>query len=306
MRIGIFFGGPPDVDGQLDAIAGYERDGFDSVFLGTYVGADAMTVAALAGRATSRVELGTSIVPTYMRHPVAMAMQALTTQAAADGRFTLGIGPSHAPMVENMLGLSYHRPAVNTREYLTILLQIIRDGRSSFSGEFFRVNATVSVPVPKPPSVLISALAPAMLKTAGELADGTITWMVGLKTLETHVVPRITRAAQAAGRPRPRIVVGLPVAVVDDVAAAREKAARSFQVYGALPNYRRMLDIEGAGGPADVAIVGNEAEVERQLRALAAAGATDYLAGMFPVGEDSKASLARTQALLAGLVGRIP
>jgi len=129
--------------------------------------------------------------------------------------------------------------------------------------------------------------------------------MVGPKTLESHIVPRITRAAEAAGRPRPRIVVGLPVAVVDDVAAAREKAARSFQVYGALPNYRRMLDMEGASGPADVAIVGDEASVERQLRGLASAGATDYIAGMFPVGDDPKASLARTQALLASLVGRV-
>lgn len=305
VRIGIFFGGPTDLDGQISGIIAYENAGFDSVWLGTVTGTDAMTVIAVASQKTNRIELGTSIVQTYTRHPVAMAMQALTTQAAARGRFTLGLGPSHAPMIENMLGLAYDRPALHTREYLSVLVPLLRGERVSFSGEFFRINAGVSVPGVQAPSVLISALAPVMLRTAGELADGTITWMVGPKTLENHVVPRITRAAQAAGRPKPRIVVGLPVAVVDDVAAAREKAARSFQVYGALPNYRRMLDMEGAAGPADVAIVGDEAAVERQLRALAAAGATDYIAGMFPVGDDPRASLARTEALLAALVGKI-
>ncbi len=305
MRIGIFFGGPSDFDGQVNGIVAYEKAGFDSVWLGTVTGTDAMTVIAVAAQKTERIELGTSIVQTYTRHPVAMAMQALTTQAAARGRFTLGLGPSHAPMIENMLGLSYARPAAHVREYLSVLIPLLRVGRVSFNGEFFRVNAGVSVPGVQPPPVLISALAPVMLRIAGELADGTITWMVGPRTLESHIVPRITRAAEAAGRPRPRIVVGLPVAVVDDVAAAREKAARSFQVYGALPNYRRVLDMEGASGPADVAIVGDEASVERQLRGLASAGATDYIAGMFPVGDDPKASLARTQALLASLVGKV-
>jgi alkanesulfonate monooxygenase SsuD/methylene tetrahydromethanopterin reductase-like flavin-dependent oxidoreductase (luciferase family) len=137
------------------------------------------------------------------------------------------------------------------------------------------------------------------------LADGTITWMVGPKTLDTHVVPRITRAAKEAGREEPRVVVGLPIAVNDDAAEARGRAARSFQVYGTLPNYQRVLNIEGAGGPADVAIVGNEAEVEKQLRGLASAGATDFLGGMFPVGDDVLASLSRTRALLKSLVGKI-
>jgi len=191
------------------------------------------------------------------------------------------------------------------REYLSVLLPLIREGRASFSGEFFRVNATVQVPVPKPPPVLIAALAPMMLRMAGEMTDGTITWMVGPKTLETHIVPRIAKAAKEAGRPAPRVAVGLPIAVTDDPADARERAARSFQIYGTLPNYQRMLNIEGAGGPADVAIVGNESEVEKQIRGLAHAGATDFLAGSFPVGDDAQASLSRTRALLKGLIGRV-
>ena len=200
-------------------------DGFDSIWFGQIFGPDVLTVLALAGQKTSRIELGTSVVPTYPRHPHMLAQQALTVQAAASGRFNLGIGPSHAPVVEGMWGLSYDRPAVHMREYLSVLLPLIREGRVSFSGDFFRVNATVQVPVPKPPPVLIAALAPVMLRMAGEMTDGTITWMVGPKALESHIVPRITKAAKDAGRPAPRVVVGLPIAVTDDPAGARERAA---------------------------------------------------------------------------------
>ena len=305
MRVAIFAGGANDVEGQVQSVVDAENDGFDGIWFGQVFGPDVMTVLALAGQRTNRIELGTSIVPTYPRHPHMLAQQALTTQAASGGRFNLGIGPSHAPVVDGMWGLSYERPAVHMREYLSVLVPLLKEGRVSFSGEMFKVNASVAIPVPKPPPVLISALAPVMLRMAGEMTDGTITWMVGRKTLETHIVPRITKAAEAVGRPNPRVVVGLPVAVTDDVPGARERAARSFQVYGTLPNYVRMLNIEGVSGPAEMAIVGNDREVEDQIRAIAAAGATDFLAAAFPVGADNAASLARTRALVKGLIGKV-
>lgn len=305
MKISIFYGGPSDVDAQVRAVQDYEAQGFDGVFFGSVSGPDAMTVIALAGQKTSRIELGTSVVPTYVRHPTAMAMQALATQAATGGRFTLGLGPSHKPFVEGMLGIPYDRPAVHTREYLQVLQPLLRGESVNFHGEFFNVNGQVRVANVEPPSVMISALAPVMLRIAGELTDGTITWMAGIKAIENHVVPRIRKAAAEAGRPEPRVMVGLPVVVTDDAAAAREKAARAFVVYGTLPNYQRILATSGASGPADVAIVGNEAEVERQLRDLASAGATDFLTGMFTVGDDPQASLRRTTECLKGLVGKI-
>ena len=144
-----------------------------------------------------------------------------------------------------------------------------------------------------------------MLRIAGQLTDGTITWVTGRKTIETHTAPRLTKAAAGAGRPAPRVCVALPTAVTDDPAAARQRAAQDLTVYGQLPNYKRMLDREGVEGPADVAIVGDEAEVERQLRALADAGATDFLAAIFPAGDDAAASMARTRALLKSLVGKV-
>ncbi len=305
MRLGIFFGGSNDVQGQIQKVVEAEQDGFDGFWFGQVFGPDVLAIIAMAGQKTSRIELGTSVVPTYPRHPVMMAQQALTAQAATGGRFNLGIGLSHKPVVEGMWGMSYERPAVHMREYLSVLRPLLKDGRVSFNGEFFRVNAAVQVDAPEPPPVLIAALAPVMLRLAGEVADGTVTWMVGRKTLETHIVPRINSAAKAAGRAAPRVVVGLPVAVTDDVGEARERAARSFQVYGALPNYQRMLSIEGAAGPAEVAIVGDEKEVEGQLRGLASAGATDLVADMFPVGDDASASLGRTRALLKSLVGKL-
>jgi F420-dependent oxidoreductase-like protein len=305
MKLSLFFGGTQDVAGQVQAVVDAETDGFEGIWFGQIFGPDAMMVLAMAGQRTSRIELGTSVVPTYPRHPHVMAQQALTVQGVSNGRFNLGIGLSHAPVVEGMWGMSYGRPAVHMREYLSVLLPLVREGRVSFSGDQYKVNASLQIPTSKPLPVLIAALAPVMLKMAGEMTEGTITWMTGPKTLESHVVPRLSKAAESAGRPKPRVVVGLPVAVTDDPAGAREKAARSFQIYGTLPNYKRVLDLEGAGGPADVAIVGTEAEVERQIRALASAGATDYAAAMFPVGDDAQASLARTRECMKGLVGKV-
>lgn len=305
MRIGLFFGETGSVESLVQQVVGAERDGFPSVWFSQIFGCDALTVIALAGQQTTSIELGTAVVPVYPRHPHMLAQQALTVQAATGGRLALGIGLSHAPVVEGMWGMSYEHPARYMREYLSVLVPLLREGKAKFEGEVFRVNATLQIAGATPPALLIAALAPVMLKTAGELADGTVTWMTGPKTIETHVAPRITKAASAAGRPAPRIVVGLPIAVSDDPTAARERAAQLFQIYGFLPNYKRMLDKEGASGPKDVVIVGNEAEVGKQIRALASAGATDFVASAYPVEDDAGASLARTHALLKGLIGKV-
>lgn len=305
MKISTFYAGSPEVDKHVEFAVNAEKDGFDGCWYGQVAGADVLTVIALAGQKTSRIELGTSVVPTYVRHPTIMAQQALTVQAATGGRFTLGLGLSHAPVVQGMWGLSYERPAVHMREYLNVVQPLLTDGMVSFNGEMFRVNAQASVPTPEPPQVMIAALAPVMLKMAGERTGGTITWMCGPKTIQNHIVPRLTKAAEGVGRPQPRVVSSLPIAVTDDSDTARQRAANLFAVYGALPNYRRMLDIEGVDGPKDLAIVGNEAQVEQQIRDVASAGATEFVANSFPADDDAKASLARTNALLKSLIGKI-
>lgn len=307
MRIGLMHGDVSNftVAEMVQQIVDEEQDGFECAWFGQIFGADSLTVIAMAGQRTSRIQIGTAVIPTYTRHPWAMAQQAMTVQAATGNRFTLGIGPSHQVVVEHMWGLSYEKPARHVKEYLSVLLPLMREGRVAFSGEVYRTTGAIEVPGIQPIPVIISALAPMMLKIAGTMADGTVTWMTGPKTIETHVVPAITAAAREAGKPAPRVVVGLPIAVSDDVAAAREAAGKAFRMYGGLPNYKRMLDKEGAAGPADVAIVGNEAQVEQQIRALASAGATDFVAPVFPVGPDATASLARTRALLRSLIGRV-
>ena len=284
MRIGVGFGddGSRTLEQQMQDVVDAEQDGFNNAWFAQIMGGDSLTMIALAGQRTSRIEFGTGVVPTYPRHPFTLAQQALTVQAATSGRLTLGVGPSHGIVIENMWGLSYDKPARHVREYLSVLLPLLKERRVSFNGEIYRVNAGISTKVEKPPSVIISALAPVMLKIAGTMTDGTILWMTGPKTIETHVVPRISAAAKEAGRPAPRIVASFPICVTDDAAAAREVCAKYFVIYGQLPNYRRMLDKEGAAGPADIAIVGNEAEVERQIRGVASAGATDLRPRCFP------------------------
>lgn len=309
MKIGLFVGAAPTDRIRLNEIiaqgAQAEADGFDSFWLPhiSARGPDALTTLALIGAQTSRIALGTGVVPTYPRHPTMLAQQALTTQIAANGRLTLGIGPSHKPGIEDAFGLSYDRPAKHTQEYLAVLRPLLEEGRADFDGEFFRVHADLALADALPVPLMISALAPRMLRLAGAVADGTITWMAGLRAVDSHIAPRINAAARDAGRQSPRVAVGLPVAIADDESAGREQAACLFERYGSLVNYRRILDIEEAEGPSEVAVVGDEAQVERQIRAFADAGATEFIASVFPVGADAAASVARTQALLKSLTG---
>ena len=312
MRIGLYFEPtppPPDPDPagvarRVEAVAAAERDGFDGCWLADTVGADALTVLALAGARTRRIELGAAVVPIHTRPPMTLARQALTVNAAAGGRLVLGIGPTTRQYVE-LLGLSVPHVARYAREYLSVLAPLVRDGSVAFAGADFRVAAALRVPGPRPCPILVGALGPRMLRLAGELADGTITWMVGPRSFGGHIAPRIREAAAAAGRPAPRLAVGVPVAVCDDEAAGRAQADRTFAVHAGLPAFRRMFALEGASGPGDVAVCGPEARVERQLRAYAALGASDVLAAIYPVGPDPAASEARTYALLKRLVGRL-
>ncbi|MCL0101846.1 LLM class F420-dependent oxidoreductase [Dehalococcoidia bacterium] len=311
MHIGLFPGAVPghsvDIDAVVQHISKAEHSGFDSYWLPhlTGRGFDALTCITLAGLATNHIELGTAVVPTYPRHPTSIAQQAMTAQVVTKGRLALGIGPSHQTSVENSWGLSYEKPARHTREYLSVLKPLVTIGTVDFAGDDYQVNAQLSVPGGSPFPVLVSALAPAMLRVAGELADGTITWMSGQRTIASHIAPRINRAAELAGKPSPRICVGLPIAVTDDKKAAFNQASKIFKNYGHLPNYRRMLDIEQVTSPADVAIIGNEAEVEEQLRSFKDSGATDFLAAMFPIGSEPESSISRTEQFLSDLVGKI-
>ncbi|MEX2237866.1 MAG: LLM class F420-dependent oxidoreductase [Dehalococcoidia bacterium] len=289
MRIGMMAG--TGAEGTLDDLIGqiqnYEKQGFAAVWMANIFGFDAINALALVGRETSRIELGTGVVPTFPRHPVALAQQALTTQAAAKGRFTLGIGLSHKIVIENMFGLSYTKTARHMREYLSILMPLLRGEPARFTGEEYRVNAGLQVAGAERVPVLVAALGPRMLALTGELADGTITWMTGPKTLEAHIIPGISKGASDAGKPQPRVVAGFPIVLTSDPASAREKASESLQIYGTLPSYRAMLDREGAEKPGDVAIAGDEKYLDGELKRLEEIGVTDFSASIYEAEEGS-------------------
>jgi alkanesulfonate monooxygenase SsuD/methylene tetrahydromethanopterin reductase-like flavin-dependent oxidoreductase (luciferase family) len=233
---------------------------------------------ALAGRASSRIELGTSVLQTFPCHPTLQAARIQSLHAAVGRPVTLGIGPSHQMAVER-LGLSYDQVGRDTEEYVKTLAPLLGAGIS----------------------LLLAALGPRLLRVAGENADGTILWMANARAIDAHVRPRISKAAADAGRPAPRIVAGVPVAVHDDEEDARQAAEEQFSMYGTLPNYQRILAHGGISSPGEAVIAGDEASVERQIRALFAAGATDFWAAPYPVGADRRASRARTRALLGDL-----
>ncbi len=281
MRIGLNFGADPSAAGAtLDDIVEIARKaeagGFDTFWLPNIFSFDAIGALTVVGRETERIRLGTAVTPTYPRHPTALAQQAMTAAAATGNRLTLGIGLSHRIVIETMLGLSYDRPARHMREYLSVLMPALRGEAVHFDGEQYRVHGLqLSIPGAEPVPTVVAALGPAMLKVAGDLADGTNTWMVGPRTMEDHIVKRLAATAEAAGRPSPRVVAGIPVALTHAPEAAREKINAELTIYGQLPSYRAMLDREGAAGPADVAIVGDENAVRGALDRYRNAGVTD-------------------------------
>ncbi len=300
MRIGVSLEeptGPGALALLRDQLQRAADAGFSSAWMSNIFGFDALTALAVAGSQVPEIELGTAVVPVYPRHPAALAQQALTVAAAVDGRLALGIGLSHKIVIDDMYGYSFDRPARYMREYLSILLPLLDRQRVSFTGETMRASISLSVPSEGRVPVLLAALAPQMLRLAGERTDGTVLWMTGPATVSSHIAPAINAAAEAAGRPRPRVVCILPVCVTDDPGAARARAADVFAIYGQLPSYRAMLDREGAAGPADVAIVGGEDTVAAQIGALAQAGVTDFVAGEFARGAEA----VRTRTLLTSL-----
>ena len=301
MRIGMSLADPagPEAFTELrDQLRQAADDGFASAWISNIFGLDALTALAVAGSQVPGIEVGTAVVPTYPRHPAALAQQALTAALALGGRLALGIGLSHRLVIEDMYGQSFERPARHMSEYLSILLPLLDGEAADFDGDTLRAKIGLSVPRPGRVPVLLAAMAPVMLRLAGERTDGTVLWMTGPATVRDYILPAITRAAQAAGRPEPRVVCILPVCVTDDPELARTRAARVFAIYGQLPSYRAMLDREGAEGPADVALIGAEDTVGSQITALAEAGVTDFVAGEFGRGEDAK----RTRALLKSLI----
>jgi F420-dependent oxidoreductase-like protein len=306
MRIGLT-GGASSVDKVVAQAKRAEAAGFSALWYASAVSGDPLVPMAIAGRETTSIELGTAVLQTYPIHPLLQANRvASVTDAMGRPGFTLGLGPSHEPLIRGVYGLSYDNPGRSTEEYLRILVPLLHGEDADVEGLHWTARtAGRSVAPAHPVPVLLSALGPRLLRVAGEVADGTVLWMAPIKAVETHVTPRIHAAAEAAGRPTPRIVAGLPITVHDDEGEARSAIAATAGAYGGMANYQRILDIGGAASPAEAAIVGNERIVTAQLQSLLDAGATDIWAAIVPVGSDRQEradSARRTTDLLCQLL----
>ncbi|MEU1549265.1 LLM class F420-dependent oxidoreductase [Nocardia sp. NPDC005745] len=313
MRIGVMIGPEKGDSGRklermLRDIEWAESAGLDTAWIPQIpTDFDALITIAAMGLRTSRIELGTAVVPLQTQHPIALARQALSAHAAAGGRLALGVGPSHHWIVRDMLGLPYDKPAAYTRDYLEVLHAGLRGpGRVDVQNATFTVHNPLDLGPVAPVPVLVAALGPVMLRIAGEQADGTVLWMADERAIADHVVPKISKAAADAGRPAPRVVAGLPVCLCEPgrVDEARERANRILGEAEISPNYQRLLDQGDARDIGDLCLAGDEAQIAAGLRRYAEAGATDVSVRLLPIGEtrdELVASKQRTREMIAEL-----
>lgn len=313
MRIGLMVGPergryPTKVARMISDATWAEEHGLSTVWIPQVPDEfDAMTAAALIAQATTRIEIGTAVVPIQTRHPVALLQQALSTQLVAGGRFALGLGPSHHWVIEDMIGLPYERPAALTADYLDALdAAMTGPGMVDVVNDTFTIHNPMYVTDEPRMPVLLAALGPVMLRLAGSRTDGTILWLADEKAIETHVVPKLTAAATDAGRPSPRVVAGVPVCLCsnDEVDVAKARADRVLSEATVSPNYQRLLDKGDATGVSDILVAGDETTIHTRLAAFASAGVTDLSVRVLPIGdgrEELLASSARTRAFLAEL-----
>lgn len=317
MRIGVM-SGPERGDSarkaarMLDDVKWAEEAGFDTVWVPQVpTDFDALTAIALMGSVTSRIELGTAVVPVHAQHPIALARQALSVHAAAQGRLALGVGASHHWIVRDMLGLPYDKPAAYTRDYLEVLNSAMSEASSvDVENDTFSVHNPLGLDPVAPLPVLVAALGPVMLSIAGERSDGTVLWLADERVVADHVVPRITKAAQEAGRPAPRIVAGIPVCLCrpSEVDAARERANRILGEAEISPNYQRLLEYGDARDVGDLCAAGDEAAIKARFQRFADAGVTDLSVRLLPIGEGREelvASKRRTRETVAAIAAEL-
>jgi F420-dependent oxidoreductase-like protein len=289
MRIGLASIGAQSIE---DVVREVREARAASAYFGQVLGWDAISMAGIVGREVPGITVGTAVTQTYPRHPLALASQALTAQAITGNRFTLGIGPSHRTIVEGWFGYNYDRVVRHVREYLEALVPLLNGEDVDYHGETVTAVGRVEVPGTQAPAVLLAALGPAMLRLAGELADGTVTVWTGPEGIADHVAPTVRKWREDA-----RVVVLVSACVTADPEGARERFAEALGFAGDLPSYRANLQRQGKAGVHETAVAGDEEAVARAVRAYAEAGATELVVS--PFGDEREQE--RTRRLLAEL-----
>lgn len=289
-----------------------EAHGFDTFFLGAAFGFDPIMVLGACGSTTSTVRLGTAVVPTWPRHPVVMAQQGLTAQALCGGRFRLGIGASHQPVMA-LYGIDFDRPVSHLREYVTIVRALLHERDVKYRGERYSVRGFVGVEdVPEPPPVLLAALQPQLARLAGELADGVVPWLAPASYVRDVLVPEVATGAARGARLAPPIVASIPVVFADTAAAALDLVQIELAVYPHMPFYRALFAAAGVEVPddarwtqqmLDAAVVWGEADaIVAGVERYRAAGASEVICSPFARDADERATLLTTLAS----IGRKP
>ncbi|MFI1912385.1 TIGR03564 family F420-dependent LLM class oxidoreductase [Nocardia sp. NPDC020380] len=263
------------VDDTVEQSRSAANHGVKSVWFGQRMDYDSPLLAAIVGREVPGLQVGTSAIPIVGRHPLLVSSQAQTAQAATHGRYHLGLALGSA-FAAQAFGLPFDRPIARLREFLTGLRELLDTGTADFHGDLLTVTppwpAAVAGAQPRVP-VLVAAMGPQALRVSGELADGILPFLAGPKALSEHIVPPLTAAAATPQR----IVAFVPGVVTAEVEAARAKAAEQLAFYEQVPSYRRVLDLEGAGRAADVAIIGDEETVAAGIQRYYDAGATEVV-----------------------------
>lgn len=305
MRIGINGSSQTTLGQPIDAIAAHaaeaEADGFAHYWINQSIGTpDALTTLAVVGGATSSIELGTAVVPTFPRHPLMLATQALTTQEIVGNRLTLGIGLAHKEPIESTLGVPFAKPAQHMAEYLDVLLPMLTDRTADADGEFWsgHFEGFAGLGEARAPGVLLAAMGPRMLRLASERTDGTILWLAGPTTIDSHVRPALEASRPADAGPA-RIVASVPVCVTDRAEEVRSMVDAMLGSYNDLPSYRRVMDRDGSEGPGAASLLGDEDEVSTMIERYADAGCTDFAPVEFTLTEEEATA---TRSLLVSLL----
>ncbi|WP_328911840.1 MULTISPECIES: TIGR03564 family F420-dependent LLM class oxidoreductase [unclassified Streptomyces] len=307
MTVGVTLSATDDGN-QIDAtvrLAGEAAAaGLRSAWFGQTFGVDSPQLAAIVGREVPGLHVGTSAIPVFGRHPLLVSSQAQTAQAATHGRYHLGLALGTKLLTEAGFGIPFERPIARLREFLVALRQLTETGAADFHGELLTATTPTPARVPGAEAgvpLLVAAMGPQALRVSGELADGILPYLAGPRALAEHIVPAVTAAAAAAGRPAPRIVALVPGVVTDDADAVRERFTEQLAFYEQIPSYARVVELSGGKRAGDVAVAGDEKTVAAEVRRYRDAGATEVVfSGTDIAGE---AARRRTWALLGELAG---
>ncbi|MEV6805632.1 TIGR03564 family F420-dependent LLM class oxidoreductase [Streptomyces sp. NPDC051132] len=304
MTIGVSLSHLDPIDTIVRLAREARESGLTSAWFGQTFSYDSPALAAIVGREVPGLQVGTSAIPVFGRHPLLVASQAQTAQAATGGRYHLGLALGTKHFTETGFGIPYERPIARLREFLTALRPLLETGSTDFHGELLTASTPLPATVPgaEPPvPVLVAAMAPQALRVAGTLADGILPLLAGPRALAEHIVPAVTAAAEAAGRPAPRIVAFVPGVVTSDAEKVRRTAVETLSFYERFPSYQRVIELSGGTRAVDVAVIGDEEHVAAEVRRYRDAGATEVVFTATDLG--GEADQRRTFALLGELAG---